>query len=118
MLQSGVEAAPSATMRRLETEVDGGRDGLGAEESIGEFEEPSVGSVRRVAARERSLRRAPTGPEERLWQRRHWQRALRLRLFRIFRILFALLSTTLLGPIVLVALIAGVAYRYFFTGRR
>ena len=40
------------------------------------------------------------------------------RLFRIFRILFALLFTTLLGPIVLVALIAFVAYRYFFTGRR
>jgi hypothetical protein len=39
-------------------------------------------------------------------------------LFRIFRILFALLFTTLLGPIVLVALIAFVAYRYFFTGRR
>jgi len=40
------------------------------------------------------------------------------RLFRIFRILFALLFTTLLGPIVLVALIAFVAYRYFFAGRR
>jgi hypothetical protein len=40
------------------------------------------------------------------------------RLFRIFRILFALLFTTLLGPIVLVALIAFVAYRYFFTDRR
>jgi hypothetical protein len=38
--------------------------------------------------------------------------------FRLFRILFALLFTTLLGPIVLVALIAFVAYRYFFTGRR
>jgi hypothetical protein len=39
MLQSGVEAAPSATMRGLEAEVDGRRDSLGAEESIGEFEE-------------------------------------------------------------------------------
>ena len=38
--------------------------------------------------------------------------------FRLFRILFALLFTTLIGPIVLVALIAFVAYRYFFTGRR
>ena len=37
--------------------------------------------------------------------------------FRLFRILFALLFTTLLGPIVLVALIAFVAYR-FFTSRR
>jgi hypothetical protein len=37
--------------------------------------------------------------------------------FRLFRILFALLFTTLLGPIVLVALIAFVAYS-FFTGRR
>ena len=37
--------------------------------------------------------------------------------FGLFRILFALLFTTLLGPIVLVALIAFVAYRYFFTGR-
>jgi len=40
-----------------------------------------------------------------------------LGLFRLFRILFALLFTTLLGPIVLVALIAFVAYR-FFTSRR
>jgi hypothetical protein len=38
--------------------------------------------------------------------------------FGLFRILFALLFTTLLGPIVLVALIAFVAYRYFFTSRR
>jgi hypothetical protein len=37
--------------------------------------------------------------------------------FGLFRILFALLFTTLLGPIVLVALIAFVAYRYF-TSRR
>jgi hypothetical protein len=37
--------------------------------------------------------------------------------FRLFRILFALLFTTLLGPIVLVALVAFVAYR-FFTSRR
>ncbi len=37
--------------------------------------------------------------------------------FRILRILLALLFTTLLGPIVLVALIAFVAYR-FFTSRR
>ena len=37
--------------------------------------------------------------------------------FRLFRILFTLLFTTLLGPIVLVALIAFVAYRYF-TSRR
>jgi hypothetical protein len=33
--------------------------------------------------------------------------------FGLFRILFALLFTTLLGPIVLVALIAFVAYRFF-----
>ena len=38
--------------------------------------------------------------------------------FGLFRILFALLFTTLLGPIMLLALIAFVAYRYFFTGRR
>jgi hypothetical protein len=37
--------------------------------------------------------------------------------FGVFRLLFALLFTTLLGPIVLVALIAFVAYR-FFTSRR
>ncbi len=37
--------------------------------------------------------------------------------FGLFRILFALLFTTLLGPIVLVALIAFVAYR-FFSSRR
>jgi hypothetical protein len=37
--------------------------------------------------------------------------------FGVFRIVFALLFTTLLGPIVLVALIGFVAYR-FFTSRR
>ena len=37
--------------------------------------------------------------------------------FGLFRILFALLFTTLLGPIVLVALVAFVAYR-FFSSRR
>jgi hypothetical protein len=36
--------------------------------------------------------------------------------FGLFRVLFALLFTTLLGPIVLVALVAFVAYR-FFAGR-
>jgi hypothetical protein len=38
--------------------------------------------------------------------------------FGLFRILFALLFTTLLGPIVLVALIAFVAYRFFTSSRR
>jgi hypothetical protein len=38
--------------------------------------------------------------------------------FGVFRILFALLFTTLLGPIVLVALIAFVAYRFFTSRRR
>ena len=37
--------------------------------------------------------------------------------FGLFRILFTLLFTTLLGPIVLVALLAFLAYR-FFAGRR
>ena len=37
--------------------------------------------------------------------------------FGLFRILFVLLFTTLVGPIVLVALIAFVAYR-FFSSRR
>jgi len=37
--------------------------------------------------------------------------------FGLFRILFTLLFTTLLGPIVLVALIAFVAYRYFDSRR-
>ena len=37
--------------------------------------------------------------------------------FRMLRILFALLFTTVLGPIVLVALITFIAYR-FFTSRR
>ena len=39
------------------------------------------------------------------------------RSFRTLRILFALLFTTLLGPIVLVALITFIVYR-FFTSRR
>jgi hypothetical protein len=38
--------------------------------------------------------------------------------FGVFRILFALLFTTLLGPIVLVALIAFVAYRFLTSRRR
>jgi hypothetical protein len=38
--------------------------------------------------------------------------------FGLFRIVFALLFTTLLGPIVLVALIAFVAYRFFTSHRR
>ena len=38
--------------------------------------------------------------------------------FGLFRILFALLFTTLLGPIVLVALVAFVAYRFFASRRR
>jgi len=37
--------------------------------------------------------------------------------FRLFRILFVLLFTTALGPVVLVALIAFLAYG-FFSGRR
>ena len=37
--------------------------------------------------------------------------------FRLFRILSALLFTTLVGPIVLVALIALVAYRFFISRR-
>ncbi len=37
--------------------------------------------------------------------------------FRILRILFALLFTTLLGPIVLVALITFIAYRFFASRR-
>ncbi len=41
----------------------------------------------------------------------------RRRSFGLFRVLFVLLFTTLLGPIVLVALIAFVAYR-FFSSRR
>jgi len=38
--------------------------------------------------------------------------------FGLFRVLFALLFTTLLGPIVLVALISFVAYRFFASRRR
>lgn len=38
--------------------------------------------------------------------------------FRLIRVLFALLFTTLVGPIVLVALIGFVAYRFFADRRR
>jgi hypothetical protein len=38
--------------------------------------------------------------------------------FGLFRVLFALLFTTLFGPIVLVALIAFVAYRFFVSRSR
>jgi hypothetical protein len=41
----------------------------------------------------------------------------RLGSFRLIRILFVLLFTTVLGPVVLVALVALVAY-WFFTSRR
>ncbi len=38
--EHGVEAAPAATMRRLQAQVDGGRDGgLRGEDGVGEFEE-------------------------------------------------------------------------------
>jgi hypothetical protein len=37
--------------------------------------------------------------------------------FRVLRILFALLFTTLLGPIVLVVLITFIAYRFFASRR-
>jgi len=37
--------------------------------------------------------------------------------FRLIRILFVLLFTTVLGPIVLVALIAFVAYRFYISRR-
>ena len=42
----------------------------------------------------------------------------RRRSFGLFRILFVLLFTTLVGPIVLVALIAFIAYRFFTSHRR
>jgi hypothetical protein len=38
--------------------------------------------------------------------------------FRLLRVIFALLFTTLLGPIVLLALIAFVAYSFFTSRRR
>jgi hypothetical protein len=38
--------------------------------------------------------------------------------FRLLRILFVLLFTTVLGPIVLVALITFIAYRFFSSRRR
>jgi hypothetical protein len=38
--------------------------------------------------------------------------------FGLFRILFVVLFTTLLGPIVLLALLAFVAYRFFYSSRR
>jgi hypothetical protein len=44
-IQSGVEATPATTVRCLETQVDGGRDGVGGEDSGGEFEEGVVPAV-------------------------------------------------------------------------
>ena len=43
-VQRGVEAAPAAAMGGLEAQVNGGMDGLGAEDGIGEFEE-GIGSA-------------------------------------------------------------------------
>ena len=37
--ERGTEAAPAAAMRRFETQVNGRRDAIGTEESIGELEE-------------------------------------------------------------------------------
>jgi hypothetical protein len=57
-VQRGVEAAPAATMRRLEAQVSGRRDGgLRGEDGVGELEE-SVGS-----AVEASVERAAEGVE-------------------------------------------------------
>jgi hypothetical protein len=42
--ERSIKAAPAATMRRLEAQVNGRRDAIGAEESIGELEE-SIGST-------------------------------------------------------------------------
>jgi hypothetical protein len=40
--ERGIKAAPTATMGSLEAQVNGRRDAIGGEESIGEFEE-SIG---------------------------------------------------------------------------
>jgi hypothetical protein len=34
----GLEAAPAAAMRRFETQVDGGREGIRREDGVSEFE--------------------------------------------------------------------------------
>ena len=61
-------------------------------------------------------------PEEFLlvWRRGFGRRGFGrgLGTFRLIRILFVLLFTTLLGPVVLVALIAFVAYRFYISRRR
>ncbi len=75
-----------------------------------------MGLVRRPAARGRAAGRRPVDPEEGLrpggagFGRRRGS-------FGLFRILFVVLFTTALGPIVLVALIAFVAYRFFASRR-
>jgi hypothetical protein len=76
-----------------------------------------VGFVRRISARWCSAGRVATGPEEG-FGRGGVGFGRRRGSFGLFRILFALLFTTLLGPIVLVALIAFVAYRFFANRRR
>jgi hypothetical protein len=58
-VQRGVEAAPAATVRRLEAQVNGGMDGVCGEDGIGEFEE-GIGSavktlVERAAEAEESV---------------------------------------------------------------
>src|SRR5215210_1122945 len=77
---------------------------------------PRMGSIRHLAACERPAGRTTPYSDEGLRQAR-----LRFRKgrgsFRVLRILFALLFTTVLGPNVLVALITFTAYR-FFTSRR
>jgi hypothetical protein len=48
-IQGGVEAAPATTMRRLEAQMNGGRDGVvRSEDGVGEFEEgvgPTVEAI-------------------------------------------------------------------------
>ncbi len=60
-------------------------------------------------------------PEETLlvWMRGFGRRGFGRGLgsFRLIRILFVLLFTTVLGPVVLVALIAFVAYRFYISRR-
>ena len=75
-----------------------------------------MGLVRPPAARGRAAGRHTVDPVEGLRQggvgfgRRRGS-------FGLFRILFVVLFTTALGPIVLVALIAFVAYRFFASRR-
>src|SRR3712207_5474621 len=60
-IQRGVEAAPAATVRSLEAQMDGRRNGVGGEDGIGELEEGVCPAMEDPYNERRKARRASRG---------------------------------------------------------